>query len=628
MAYLTGKSVARTIAVTNFSLISVLYLFGLFARLDVGMYVFFALSGGLLVGSAVRLGIKRDFDRLGRTAASPAGLLYLFAGITFGVLFTRLLSWHWDEITHWALVVKNMVAYDNFGNIGDTTTMFNRYVPGSGLFQYAFQFLNGGTVVNGHFHAAFALLVISMLLPVSELFSKKFSLLAMLAPCLAMGVTAVLDTAIYSILFVDGLLGVCAAYLYLAYLIDRKKTDWFTFVSIGLGAMTLTLIKTSGIALVVFALVFIVVDLLTRSRDNVKFFLKKRAWMFAIPVVLMIFAKVSWSVYCNVFEVRAGWNTSEMTLSNIWAYLTQPNEFQTQVTRTFFRTYFIGPFRYDMSVFLQMPNLFLYAVVGALCLALGFGSKNKVFVGVQFGTMIGILFGYGIVLLMLYIFSFNYSESLGLSSYGRYYSAAVITVLLVLFYQCVETFFVPASERSPARTKRREGVAFGVYAGGLVAVAAIVCAIFMPVIDRGLQSEFDPAYYQPWVDATAPLDREESVYYVMTDYEENVDCCLTYLKVRFLCTPTKCSGFSEGGSYAEGRNVSLPITGNPFSMDLSVEDFARETAAYDYLYIDDVTSAFIEKFGAFFDGPPQSRVLYVRTEVDGTPYFRLRKNAQ
>ena len=173
-AYLTGKGVARTTATTNFSLILLLYVFGLFARLDVGMCVFFALVGALLVASVVRLGIKKDFSRLVRDLTSPAGIFYFVAGIALGVLFTRLLSWHWDETSHWALVVKNMVAYDDFGNLGDTTTMYNRYVPACGLFLYAFQFFNAAAL-NGHFFAAFALLVLSMLLPVTELFRHKIS---------------------------------------------------------------------------------------------------------------------------------------------------------------------------------------------------------------------------------------------------------------------------------------------------------------------------------------------------------------------------------------------------------------------------------------------------------------------
>ena len=627
LAYLTNKGIARTAAVVNFSLIAVLYICGLFARMDIGMYLFFALALLLVVFTVVKLVRKKDFRAFGKLALSPAGILYLVAAVMFGVLFTDLLSWHWDEVTHWALVVKNMVAYDNFGNIGDTTTMFNRYVPASGIFQYAFQFFNT-TVVNGHFHAAFAVLVISMLLPVAELFKNKFSLGAILAPCLAVGIAMVMDTSLYSILFVDGLLGVATAYIYLAYLIDRKKTDWFTFVSIGLGAMVLTLIKSSGIALIVFALVFIVVDMLTRSRDNAKFFLKYRAWMFAIPVVLMVFAKVSWNVYCEAFSVRAGWNTSEMTLPNIISYMTQPNDFQVQVTKTFFYTYFVGPFRYDMSVFLQVPNLFLYAVVGALCFLLGWKTKNKVFAGVQFGTMILLLFGYGVVLLFLYIFSFTYSESLQLMCYGRYYSPMVIGTVLTLLYQCADVFLAPVSDRrteemSPEKKKKYTYISYGSFVAGVVTVAIVICAVFMPVIDRGLSEEYPSSYYRPWIDATASLTDNDSVYYVQTGYAEGTDGCLTYLKVRFLTTPLRCSGFSEGGSYTDGRNVTLPVTGNPFSMDMPEEEFIAETAKYGYLYVDDATDDFVAKFGKYFDGTPLSKVLYLRTEVAGEPLFIL-----
>ena len=628
LAYVTGKGFARTAAVTNFSLIFVLYLSGLFARLDIGMYLFFALCFVLVVGTVVRLIGKKDTARFFRSFLSSASVFYLVAGVAFGILFADLVSWHWDETTHWALVVKNMVAYDNFGNLGDTTTMFNRYVPGCGVFLYAFQFFNA-TLVNGHFFSAFALLVLSMLLPVTALFRNDLSIGCLSALFVSVLLALACDLELYSCLLVDGILGVCAAYVYLSYLVDRKKTDWFTFVSIGLGAMTLTLIKTSGMALVAFALVYILVDMLTRSRDNAKFFLKKRAWMFAIPVVLLIFAKVSWNVYCDAYSVRAGWNSSEMTLPNIIAYLTQPNEFQQTVTKTFFSTYFIGPFRYEIGVFLQMPNLFLFALVGVVCLALGWKTKNKVFAGVQFATMVLLLFGYGVVLLLLYIFSFSYGESLELASYGRYYSTMIIATVLVLVYQCAEIFVAPKSDRrvlpdAPVKTKKLV-VSFAAYACVLIVIAVGLCVGFRPQIDR--YNEENYGAYRAWATAVATLDKEDGVYYVMADYQEEHECCRAYLRVRYLCTPTRCNGFSEGGSYVDGRGAKLYVSGNPFSMDLTEEEFLSETAKYGYLFIDDATPAFVAKFGKFFDGTPQSQVLYRRAETESGTLFVLRDAA-
>ena len=625
LAYITGKGIARTASVTNFSLILVLYVAGLFARLDIGMYVFFSLCALLFICAVVRLVRKKDFSVLSRSVLNPAGIFYLVAGIAFGVLFARLISYHWDETTHWALVVKNMVAYDNFGNLGDTTTMFNRYVPGCGVFLYAFQFFNN-TLVNGHFASAFGLLVFSMLLPVTALFKNDRSVGCMVTLIATLLLALVFDLELYFCLLVDGILGVCTAYVYLSYLVDRKKTDWFTFVSIGLGALALTLIKTSGVALVVFALVYILVDMLTRSRDNAKFFLKKRAWMFVIPIVLLIFAKVSWSLYCNAYQVRAGWDSSEMTLPNLWAYLTHPNAFQQEVTRTFFRTYFIGPFRYEIAVFLQMPNLFLYAVVGVACLALWFGTKNKVFAGVQFATMILLLFGYGVVLLVLYIFSFSYGESLELASYGRYYCTLVIATVLVLFYQCIEIFVAPRCDRKadaaePVKTRKKTLVSLATYACVLIVLFVGICAGCIPAIDRLNEENYGD--YRAWIAAVSTLDDEDSVYYVMADYQEEHECCRVYLRVRYLCTPVRCSGFSEGGSYADGRGAKLYVTGNPFSMDMTEEDFLSETAKYGYLFIDDATPAFVAKFGKYFDGEPQSQVLYLRTETETGPLFVL-----
>ena len=44
----------------------------------------------------------------------------------------------YDALSHWALVVKNMYMYNNFGNLDPTTATFLTYPPAQGLFEYFF----------------------------------------------------------------------------------------------------------------------------------------------------------------------------------------------------------------------------------------------------------------------------------------------------------------------------------------------------------------------------------------------------------------------------------------------------------------------------------------------------------
>ena len=84
---------------------------------------------------------------------------------------------------------------------------------------------------------------------------------------------------------------------------------------------------------------------------------------------------------------------------------------------------------------------------------------------------------------------------------------------------------------------------------------------------------------------------------------------LAYLQIRYIATPTRCSGLTEGGSYPNGRDGDA-FSGNPFDMNWSKEYFAEEVGKYDYFFIDDATEAFKQKFGDVFETLPESKTLY------------------
>ena len=90
-----------------------------------------------------------------------------------------------------------------------------------------------------------------------------------------------------------------------------------------------------------------------------------------------------------------------------------------------------------------------------------------------------------------------------------------------------------------------------------------------------------------------------------------------YRRIRFYATPTRCSGFTEGGSYAHGRGAPSAFTGNPFEMNkTSAEQLAEILTGYDYFFIDDADEAFKVKYGGLFDGEIKSKVMYKVTATE------------
>lgn len=627
LAFLFKKSLVKVSAPACFFLTFVLYFFGLFGRLDIGMYVFFGIVAAATVAAVVIGAKKKELKRFAEIVLQPTSILFFIAGICLGLVFTNMMSYHWDEMTHWALVVKNMVAYDNFGNLGDTTTMFNQYVPATGVFMYAFQFF-GHTFHNGHLYAAFDVLVISMMMPITELFSDKLSKQAILSTLIFFLLPCLFKFTMYCELLVDGLLGLSFAYMYLVYVVDRNKVDWFTVLTLALGAFFITLIKSTGLVMVVFGLLFIILDALLRDPKKVLAFIKKKSniIMTVLLVAMIVFAKVSWSRYIVVNNVRSGWNASEMNMENIWKYITQPNEFQIAVTNRFLRDFFVGKFYWEFNAYLQVPQLLMFAIVIATYIVTAKRMKNIKYGVVNIVYTISIILGFGLVTLLLYVFSFSYKEALTVASYPRYMSAMNIGVILVLAINVIETFVKPKETAQVACETKGKGICgikkLAIAAASFCVIGATLTALLNAhIVNDVLPNKVAYATYEDWIKVCEKLDDEDSVYYVMHDYKENNTYVRRYLKVRFFCTPTRCSGFSEGGSYADGRDAEIFVTGNPFSLTFSREKFEEETAGYKYLFIDKVSDEFTEKYGELFKEKPQAKTLYMRTEEQGKTVF-------
>ena len=174
LAYLFKRGFGQTAAVSNFMLIFFLYLGGLFADLRLAEYMFFVFIILLTLYVGVRIIRRGELIEIKQVFKNPTLYFYAIVGFMVGIIFMDYASSEFDEMTHWALSVKNMFEYNNFCNIGNTTTMFNQYVPASGIFGYAFQIF-GHEFSNGLLFASMDLLITSLLLPVAELFAKKSS---------------------------------------------------------------------------------------------------------------------------------------------------------------------------------------------------------------------------------------------------------------------------------------------------------------------------------------------------------------------------------------------------------------------------------------------------------------------
>ena len=198
-------------ALASFGLILFLYLFGLCGILLVGSWLAFALITVLFLSvlSAVVFTKDRFILKLFFTKIS---IIFIgFSVLQFPVLyFSR--PYIFDELSHWAIVVKNMFYFNDFGCGEFSTDMFKGYPRATSLFLYFFEFF-GVAFHEGTLYMATNLLQMGMMLPIFSIFKRKTNknsfMLCILAVFLA---PAIFYPSFYQSLYVDQFLGIIFAY--------------------------------------------------------------------------------------------------------------------------------------------------------------------------------------------------------------------------------------------------------------------------------------------------------------------------------------------------------------------------------------------------------------------------------
>lgn len=111
----------------------VTFVFGLLNILVLGSYVLLILGICLLIYS-----IKKYKSEISTDIKHPninlAIILILFIYVTVVSLNFKLV--HYDNFTHWGLIVKNMILFDRLPNFENLSIIFKGYQPGSACFIY------------------------------------------------------------------------------------------------------------------------------------------------------------------------------------------------------------------------------------------------------------------------------------------------------------------------------------------------------------------------------------------------------------------------------------------------------------------------------------------------------------
>ena len=339
------------------------------------------------------------------------------------ILLVGFISIVWDDFSHWLLTVKNMVLFNELSNNSKSTIIFKTYPPATAIIQYFYNFVEGigfkslnleynSQLITNYFVMILLLSMISM----TQL-SKKSKII--LYPVLFL-IPAIFNTEIYIGLYVDVILSIMGVYLiiFYEYVKKQKINSKFEFIDMAFATLFLSLVKSTGTAIIVFGLIYIIIDLILSRKY--KFNLK----IIITILISLLIGKKSWGYYLSKTKADTIWETGKITLGNILKIFDGKGEqYQYETINNFFKAILkqrIGIFSY---------TVFFIIIIGLLIYLYIRKKDNEKLKLLIYNILIIII--YPISLLLMYIFIFSPTEAINLASFSRYLSTIVIFLILL-----------------------------------------------------------------------------------------------------------------------------------------------------------------------------------------------------
>lgn len=362
---------------------------------------------------------------------------FFFVLIAYGMMLPCIMKMRinsWDEFSHWGTVIKNFWYLNDFANLENSTTSFKGYPPAASLFAYFAQRI-GGHYVECKSYAAYDFFYLALMAPYfTAIYEKKEWKKAIALGFCCILLPTIVWNRVYDVTYVDGLLGMEMALIFVAYLFYQDG-KWRS-VTIFLTTVVLCLTKASGAGLACISLLIIVIaEWCQTGKKGLSG--KRSVWKIAgIMGGATILGKYSWDIYLKVSATKEAWDISDLNAANLWELLCGNGPaYRYESIHNFWHTVWAYPISDSILPMSCLAWLTVFIAIGIIIGVLVRKSEDRVRIKLCVWGLIAGVTVYAVSLLLLYLFTYGESEALSVASFGRYmgtYLVAIAAVLLVL----------------------------------------------------------------------------------------------------------------------------------------------------------------------------------------------------
>lgn len=566
LTYWYKKELGKVIPLAFFIGTLGLYGFGLFDQLKLGLY----LLGFINVGSLVLVYVHSK-GRNPYFFNTTLLVFFLLVGVVVYMNPQRYF-YQWDEFSHWGMMVKELVRLDQFYSVNASHLVAHKdYPPMIPLFEYVWLKLSG-VYSEPSIYKALQLLGLSLFLPAfsnSRKQSKSFIGLGLMIVLVVVyqGVFDLEDAKFFMTIYLDPILGLLFAYqLYLAW---AYKPSSFNNLNWMVSGAFLLLTKEMGFVFYGIASVLLLVK--QWKQLNTKGSILRTGFTLGIPLVFL----ESWSYYFSQFDYVGQFNLSSIRLTQLFSIVfKQGGElWQQEALHNFIQAIQTMPIltRPFPITYYGMSVLFL---ILALLISLRMPRDQRKHTRIMLGLTILASYGYVLVLMVLYLFSFGPYEGPHLASLLRYsstywYALGALFIMVWLSHE----------------TKRISKLSLVII---LMISLFYTEASFKRIQADTSYDDFETYFTQDTIILRTQTSINDSIYLVAQDQSANILNIFRYLvNDRVFNT----SGFDIGVKENED---------DVWTEDISPSEFINRVSTYDYIYIYSINDEFYERYFTLF----------------------------
>ncbi|MBE6887120.1 MAG: hypothetical protein E7484_01720 [Ruminococcaceae bacterium] len=404
-------------------IVLVLYISGFAGAMNIAAYLLMALPFASFAAIVI--------VRRGKLNLSPANIggMFVFAAVFayFWYIGRGSMIYEYDEFSHWALVVKNMFLYNNFGNLAPTTATFLTYPPAQGLFEYFFlkicRSYNESRMI-----LATNVFLVAFILPAFRKARNIFGLCA--GTVLSLSLMFYINNGVFRSTYVDMLVGVIWGYIIITFF-DTEK-DIFSTVSLSLALAVITLVKASGFGLAIgSAIIFAVYQFVSAHRENQPVIPAIKQLL--LPFAALLASKFSWSAFVKLHHLEEKFQFNSVTFDSVMALFNGTAPQYRQQTLANFADALTGSSVFSLHI--NITPLLIIIVPFVVLTAVYLSAKDRY--KTSFGaavTLLTVSVIYTFGLLFSYLFSFTQYEAVSLASFGRYLTTIAAGAAIVMAY--------------------------------------------------------------------------------------------------------------------------------------------------------------------------------------------------